>query len=173
MATVQTGYVAGSQVALTKGVTNTATPPALAVALTDGEGNLLGSGGDEPSTFLTYVSAAQAVSNAGQSFTTSTVQSLAVDITLTSFTGGTAPAVTYFVDRFGADGVWYRTWTSAALAAAAAVSVAVGAVSAVAATATLEPVQGVPATLTNLARFGWSSTGAPTAITFSASVIGR
>lgn len=41
MATTQAGYFAGSQVALTKGATNPGAAPALAVALTDGEGNIL------------------------------------------------------------------------------------------------------------------------------------
>jgi hypothetical protein len=116
-------------------------------------------------TFLTYVSAAQAVSNPGQSFSTAAVAALAVDATLTSFTGGTSPTVTFFVDRFGADGVWYRAWTSTALSSAGPVSVNIG--------AGQSGTGAVPAVLTSLARFGWSSTGAPTAITFSASVIGR
>jgi len=116
-------------------------------------------------TFLTYLSAAQAVANTGTSFSTANVSSLAVDITVTSFTGGTAPTVTYFVDRLGADGVWYRVWTSAALNTAGATSVQIGPFPSGATIFT--------AVLTGTARFGWSSTGTPTAITFSASVIGR
>lgn len=116
-------------------------------------------------TFLTYPSAAQATANAGTSFSTTAVASLAVDATLTSFTGGTSPALTFFVDRLGADSVWYRLWTSAALTSAGPVSVQLG------------PFPSgtgiVTAVLTGTARFGWSTTGTPTAVTFSASVIGR
>ncbi|MEU4296351.1 hypothetical protein [Kitasatospora aureofaciens] len=147
-----------------------------AVTLADGSGNALaltgagavkvdGSAASTLTTFLTYVSAAQAVTNTGTSFLTSTVSALAVDITLTSFTGGTSPSVTYFIDRFGADSVWYRVWTSTALTSAGATSVQIGPFPAATGIAT--------AVLTGTARFGWTSTGSPTAITFSASVIGR
>ncbi|MEV5944409.1 hypothetical protein [Streptomyces sp. NPDC051994] len=117
------------------------------------------------STFITYLSGAQAVSNAGVSFSTAAVSGLAVDITLTSFTGGSSPAVTFFVDRLGSDGVWYRIWTSSALNSAGVTSVQIGPF----------PVATgiVTAVLTGTGRFGWTSTGTPTAITFSASVVGR
>lgn len=173
MAGIQTGFFGGLLTGLTKGVTNPAAIAVPVVALSDGEGNLLGSDTNEPTTFLTYPSAAQAVSNAGTSFSTALVQGLALDITLTSFTAGTAPTVTFFVDRFGADGVWYRTYASVALSTASVISAAIGAVSALTTVTATALVEGVPAILTSLARFGWSSTGAPTAITFSASVIGR
>lgn len=116
-------------------------------------------------TFITYLSGAQAVSNTGVSFSTAAVSGLAVDVTLTSFTGGSSPAVTFFVDRFGSDGVWYRVWTSSAFTSAGVTSVQIGPFPAATGIVT--------AVLTGTARFGWSSTGTPTAITFSASVIGR
>ncbi|MEV5944439.1 hypothetical protein [Streptomyces sp. NPDC051994] len=117
------------------------------------------------STFITYLSGAQAVSNTGVSFSTAAVSGLAVDVTLTSFTGGTSPTVTFFVDRLGSDGVWYRLWTSAALNGAGVTSVQIGPFPAATGIVT--------AVLTGTARFGWTSTGTPTAITFSASVVGR
>lgn len=130
----------------------------------DGTANLV-AGSAGAATFLTYLSGAQAVSNTGTSFSTGSVSALAVDVTLTSFTGGTSPTVTFFVDRLGADGVWYRIWTSSALNSATAVSVQIG---------PFPSGTGIfTAVLTGTARFGWSSTGTPTAITFSASVIGR
>jgi hypothetical protein len=146
---------------------NPTQPSVLAVAITDGEGNLnpamsLGSTVAAP---LSYPSGAQAASNAGTSFSTSLIGSLAVDITLTSFTGGSSPAVTYFVDRLGNDGVWYRIWTSTAASTATVITASIG--------PGITGTGNASAVLTGTARFGWSSTGSPTAITFSASVSGR
>lgn len=132
----------------------------------DGTSSLVASAASTVATFITYPTAtAQAATNAGVSFPTATTSALAVDITLTSFTGGTTPTVTFFVDRLGSDGVWYRAWTSAALSSAGATSVQIG---------PFPSGTGIfTAVLTGTARFGWTSTGTPTAITFSASVIGR
>lgn len=128
----------------------------------DASGNVIG---PAASVLATYLSGTQATSNTGTSFATGTLSGLAVDITLTSFTGGTSPSVTFFIDRQGADTVWYRIWTSAALTTAGATSVQIG------------PWPSgtgiVTAVLTGTARFGWTTAGAPTAVTFSASVIGR
>jgi hypothetical protein len=146
---------------------NPTQPSVLAVAITDGEGNLnpavaLASTAAAP---LAFFPGAQAVSNAGTSFSTLLISALAVDITLTSFTGGTAPTVTFFVDRLGNDSLWYRIWTSAALNGAGVTSANIG--------PGLTGTGTAAAVLTGTGRFGWSSTGAPTAITFSASVAGR
>ncbi|MGW7001425.1 hypothetical protein ACWGCW_01010 [Streptomyces sp. NPDC054933] len=143
------------------------------VALGDLNGNLLRTSdlGDGTSSLhgvampITYVSQAQATSNLGASFATSAIEAIAVDITLTSFTGGSSPSVTFFVDRLGNDSVWYRTWTSSALTTATTVSQVIGPFPAATGITT--------AVLTGTARFGWSSSGSPTAITFSASVVGR
>lgn len=138
--------------------------PLKATSNGDGTSSLV-AGSPGTSTFITYLSAAQVVTNTGTSFSTASVASLAVDITLASFTGGAAPTVTYFVDRLGADGLWYRVWTSAALNSGGVTSVQIG---------PFPSGTGIfTAVLTGTARFGWTSTGAPTAITFSASVIGR
>lgn len=148
------------------------------ITLVDGSGNLLkttlngdgtatltASAAATMSTFITYPPGAQAASQPGVSFSTAAVSGLAVDVTLTSFTGGSSPAITFFVDRFGSDGVWYRVWTSSALNSPGVTSVQIGPFPAATGIVT--------AVLTGTARFGWSSTGSPTAITFSASVIGR
>lgn len=131
----------------------------------DGTSSLVTSSAPTTTTFITYLSGAQAVSNTGVSFSTAAVSGLAVDVTLTGFTGGSSPAVTFFVDRLGSDGVWYRVWTSAALTGAGVTSVQIGPFPAATGIIT--------AVLTGTARFGWSTTGTPTAVTFSASVIGR
>jgi hypothetical protein len=144
-------------------------PPALVVAMSDGEGNITPGAGTD---VYALASAAQAATNAGTSFSTKGFQSLSLDINLASFTGGTTPTVTYFVERQGNDGLWYRIWQSASQSAAAKLSVTIGPnVPTVAAGANV--AQGVTAGLTSTARFGWSSTGTPTSITFSASIVGR
>jgi hypothetical protein len=122
------------------------------VAVEDGEGNLIRTA----ATGLVSLAGDQAVSDAGEPFSTATIDSLAIDVTVVSFTGGTSPAVTFFVDRQGTDSLWYRVWSSGAV-------IAVGPLSA----------NVVSSVLTSTARFGWSTTGTPTGINFSASVIGR
>lgn len=176
MATIVTG---SAHPAAVQSATAPNLPAAQAVALTDGEGNVLRmvANGDGTatlsggvSTFLTYLSAAQAAANAGTSFSTAGVASLAVDATVTVFTGGTAPTVTFFIDRLAADNVWYRAWASAAVSAPGTASANIGpGQSGTAPAAT----SNITAVLTGTARFGWSYTGTPTSVTFSASVIGR
>lgn len=149
-------------------------PAAQAVALTDGEGNLIrtvanGDGtatlGGGASTFITYPSSAETAANTGVSFSTAGVSALAVDVDVTAFTGGTSPTVTFFVDRLGSDNVWYRTWTSSALSSTGPVSEVIG---------PYPTATGITtAVLTGTARFGWTFSGSPTSVTFSASVIGR
>lgn len=157
--------------AVTQGVTNPGTPPATVMVLSDGEGNLVGSS-NPASALLTYTAGAHATSNPGDSFSTSSLSACAVDVTVTGFTGGTSPSVTFFVERIGADGLWYRVWQSAAVSSAGTVSVSIGAsVPTVAAAA--NTAQGVTAMLSTLARFGWSTSGSPTAVTFSGGVMGR
>lgn len=146
------------------------TPPALVVALSDGEGNL--TYGGSGATAYSLASAAQAATNTGTQFNTAPFSAIALDINLTAFTGGTTPTVTYFVERQGLDGIWYRVWQSASQNAAAKLSVTIGASTPTVA-AGANVAQGVTAGLTSTARFGWSSTGTPTSITFSASVVGR
>lgn len=170
MASIIQGF---GHAAVTQPATNTTTPAAQAVALTDGEGNLLSltAAGALPiaqataSNELVYVSVARTTANAGDSFSTGNFSSLAVDATIASFAGGTSPSITVFVDRFGADAVWYRVWTSAAVSTPGVVSGSIG------------PGQSgtgnAAAVLTGTARFGWTLAGAPTSVTFSASVVGR
>lgn len=124
---------------------------------------------------ITFNSGAQAASNTGISFGTTTANSLRVDITLTSFTGGTTPTVTFFVETLGNDGVWYRIWASAAINSATVLSTHISPSSPVSGPTAVNSiqVQYVNAVLTGTTRFGWSSTGSPTAITFSASVVCR
>jgi hypothetical protein len=150
--------------------TDPATPPALVVALSDGEGNLVSGGAGTDAYSL--VSAAQAAADTGTSFSTKGFRELTLDINVTAFTGGTTPSITFFLERQGNDGVWYRVWQSAAQSGAAKLPVTIGpGTPTVAAGANVS--QGVTAGLTSTARFGWSTTGTPTSVTFSASIVGK
>ena len=101
-------------------------------------------------------------------FSTNQVTYMALDINVTAFTGGTGPTVVFAIDRFGADGVYYNVW-----------SLSVGSPT----TFTFDLGPGFPnspgingtqhAVFTAQGRFRWSFTGAPTSVTFSASILGR
>ena len=178
MATVQTGFQGGSMGGVTKSSTP-GQPPIRVVAIGDGEGNLAtitngglnmngGSTASSPQTVQTVPSGSQSPSQTGLSFSTSGIAAMAVDITLSGFTGGIAPTLIPFLDRQGSDGQWYRIWTGVAMGAAGVQSVTVGQVASV-----LSGLLSIPALLTSTARFGWTCTGAPTAVSFSASIVGR
>lgn len=166
MATVAQSYSSAGSV--TKSA-NPTVPQAQVVALTDGEGNIVGpSAGAQAS--ITLASAAQVAGNTGTVFSTAGMSSLAVDVNVTAFTGGTSPTVTFFIDRQGADTQWYRVWSSPAISAAGPFSGNIGPGQAGTATANQSWTSAV---LTSTARFGWTITGTPTSVTFSASVVGR
>lgn len=180
MATIVSG---SANAARTQGVTNPSTPAAMAVALTDGEGNLLRSTalGDGTAalgaagTLLALPSAAYTSTvPTAATFATDWVTYAAVDITLASFTGGTAPAISFFFERQGADGVWYQIFTTGALTTPQTISVDVspalnGSVSGPLSSTVQHNV------FSHSARLRWTfgGTAVPTAVTFSASVVGR
>ncbi len=85
---------------------------------------------------------------------------LAVDVNVTA-ASGTSPTLTLFLERQGADGVWYAVWSPTAVTAAGVVSTSVGAGLATAAL----PVP--------VMRFRWALGGTTPSFTFSASIIGR
>ena len=117
-----------------------------------------------PTTVLnTPAGTSQSANGNSGSLATTGVAALAVDVNLQSFTGGTAPTAQFFVDRLGVDAVWYRVWTSAALATAGPASTNIG------------PGCTLPSVLSSAIRFGWilAGTVAPTSITYSASIVGR
>lgn len=169
--------------AVTQGVTNPGSPAAMAVALTDGEGNLLRSTalGDGTAalggavTLLALPSAAYTSTvPASCTFATDAVAYAALDLTLTSFTGGTAPTITYFFERQGADGAWYQILSTGALSTAQLISVDVS-------PGLNGSFSGPPSStiqhnvFTHAARLRWTfgGTASPTAVTFSASIVGR
>lgn len=105
---------------------------------------------------------------------TSGINYLAWDITLTSFTGGTAPTIQFLIERQGTDGVWYQVSSTGALNTAPQ-TISVDISRALAGT-TAAPLTSTTqhAVLTQNTRMRWvfGGTANPTAVTFSASLVG-
>lgn len=107
-------------------------------------------------------------------FDTSEVTYGALDITLTSFTGGTSPSATFTLQRQGADGVWYVVWTSGATTTATTWSIDLSPSIALGTTGNQNaPAASVHNVFTDTARFVYAFTGSPTSVNFSASLIAR
>ncbi len=112
---------------------------------------------------------------AAGTFSTAYITYAALDMTLSSFTGGSVPTVTFFLERQGADSNWYQILSTGAMnSAPATVSVDLspalnGSVSGPLSSTVQHNV------FTQTARLRWTLGGtvAPTSVTFSASVIGR
>ena len=112
-------------------------------------------------TVLSLPSSARATYTSGQLPTTTAngqIQVLAVDINVTALTGGVSPTVTFKLSRVGADGVLYQVWLPTALSAPGVLSTTIG------------PGCVVNADLGDLFQLDMVVTGAPTSITFSASL---
>lgn len=123
-------------------------------------------------TLLTLPSAAYGTASTANPsiFSTTYINSLAVDINITAVTGGVSPGYSYLFDRQGADGVWYNVFTTAnGTAIPAQYSIDTGNFSV--AFTTSNTAQ--HCVLTNQARMRWVYAGTPTSFTFSMSVIGR
>lgn len=92
---------------------------------------------------------------------------LAVDINVTTLSGGTAPTLTFHYERKGADGTWYRvTDITAALAATGAVSRSIGETLTTGANA-----YGIA--LGSQVRLAWTAGGIHGTTAFTLSVIGK
>lgn len=126
-------------------------------------------------TGLLIPSGTSQTASGSQSFDTTGWTYAAWDMTLTSFTGGTAPTIAFFLERQGADGVWYQIATTSALnSAPQAIScdVSPGLNGSMSGPLTSTVQHNV---FTNTARVRWvfGGTVAPTSVVFSVSVIGR
>lgn len=127
-------------------------------------------------TLASLASAAQATSGT-LSFSTAGITYVALDMTITSFAGGTSPTIVLNFDRLGADGVWYNVWpgnttgqSQSATGLPVAFSVDIGPTGGT----NWSPPNGTQhGIMTTQARFRWSTTGTPTSVTFSMSAIGR
>jgi hypothetical protein len=112
-------------------------------------------------TILALASAARATYTSGQLLTTTQngqIEVLAADINVTALTGGASPTVTFKLSRVGADTVLYQVWQPTALSAAGVFSTTIG------------PGCVVNADLGDLFQVDMITTGAPTSVTFSASI---
>lgn len=154
------------------------------VAAGDVSGNLIrtvDAGAGDGTSFLggavTLISMQSAAYTGAQSPTvcaTDGITYAALDMTLTSFTGGSAPTVNFFLERQGADGNWYQILATGALGTATTISVDIS-------PALNGVVSGPPSStvqhnvFTHNARLRWLLAGgsAPTSATFSASLVGR
>lgn len=121
-------------------------------------------------TLATFPSAAYTTASSPVTFSTAGLTLMAIDVTVTSFSGGSSPTVQFFLDRLGVDSVYYTVWTSQSLNAAGANSVSIGPGFGSAFSGPVGVQYGV---FTAFGRFRWVYTGSPTSVTFSASVVGR
>jgi hypothetical protein len=70
-------------------------------------------------------SSARTVSGQGTSFSTTSITEVGVDINITAVSG-TSPTITFVLGHYGADGIFYPSWTSSSITSAQKVSAAVG-----------------------------------------------
>lgn len=109
---------------------------------------------------LNLPSAAQTVSGNSANLDCTAVSTVAVDVNVTAVSG-VAPTLNAFLDRLGADGVWYPAWSAAQITAAGVTSTSVG------------PGCAVGQVLSATVRLRWVIGGTTPSFTFSASVTGR
>ncbi len=88
------------------------------------------------------------------------VSTAAVDVNVTA-ASGTSPTLAFFLERQGADGVWYPVWSPAAVTAPGQLSTSVG------------PGCATAEVLTGSIRLRWTVGGTTPSFTFSASVVAR
>ncbi len=124
---------------------------------------------------LALPSAARDTTTSPQVFDTSDISYAAWDLTLTSFTGGTSPTVTFFLERLGLDGNWYQIGTTSAMnSAPTTVSVDISpALNSTMQAPLLSTAQHNVFTFQARLRWTFGGTVAPTAVTFSSSIVGR
>ena len=115
-------------------------------------------------------------------FSTMYITNAAWDVTLTSFTGGTSPTITFLFDRQGADGNWYpimpASGTGAAVLSAGTLSMSmdIGLLPPSVTGGSGVSIYGAAHNVfTPVSRVRWTLAGSPAAgtATFSMSVIGR
>lgn len=111
---------------------------------------------------------------ANATFSTAGITYGALDFNVTAFTGGTNPSITFFLDRLAADGLWYNIFASNAETTPVAYSVDLSpSVTAQTTSNPNSPGAAIHCVFTSQGRFRWTFAGAPTSVTFSASIIGR
>ena len=111
-------------------------------------------------TLLNLPSAAQTASGVSAGLLVRQSPTIAVDINV-SAVSGTTPTLNLFVERLGADGVWYTLWNPTQITAVGTASTSIG------------PGCAIAAVLTNQVRLRWVLGGTTPSFTFSASIIAR
>lgn len=86
---------------------------------------------------------------------------LALDFNITNITGSGTPTLTLFLERLGADGVWYPIYTSSAITAQGKVSTSLG------------YGQAAQGSFGLTVRVRWTISGTTPVFTLSASIIGK
>lgn len=114
---------------------------------------------DAQTVYLRSSAAATADGDSG-SLDVSAFSELGVDIDVTAITG-TSPTANFYVDRMGADGVWYNVWSGAQITAAAQQSTSIG------------TGMTVAASIGGTSRLRWVLGGTSPSVTFSASVVAK
>jgi hypothetical protein len=112
---------------------------------------------------------------AAGTFSTAYITYAALDMTISSFTGGSVPTVNFYLERQGADSNWYQILSTGGLnSAPQSISVDISPGLNGAASGPLSStVQHNVFTQTARLRWAFGGSVAPTSVTFSASVIGR
>lgn len=112
------------------------------------------------SAVYTLASTTETVSGVSANLPVGIYRELTVDVDVTAL-AGTSPTITPYVQRLGADGVWYPLWTGTTLSATGTVSTSIG--------AGLATNQSFGGTV----RFGYTIAGTTPSITLSASMQGK
>lgn len=114
--------------------------------------------GRAATTVLNQASAAQTASGNSADLAVGPFTELAIDANITAVSG-TSPTLQLFIDRKGADGIYYQIWNSASVNAVTTVSDSIG--------PGLNKNQSIGSTI----RLRWSIGGTSPSFTFSASII--
>lgn len=125
------------------------------------EDYILQSGISIPATpaILNQAAAAQTTSGDSGDLDISLIESIALDINITAVSGS-SPTLQFFVDRKGADGIYYSIWQSPVLSTTGQASTTIGAFCV------------VDQSLGALVRIRWTIAGTSPSFTFSISILG-
>ncbi len=109
---------------------------------------------------LNQPSTAQTASGNSANLSVQQLSELAVDVNVTAV-AGTSPTLNLYIDRLGADGVWYNIWSGTQITAISVQSTSIG--------AGCITNQSFGSTI----RFRWVLGGTTPSFTFSASIVGK
>jgi hypothetical protein len=114
----------------------------------------------DTTTILNQVSAAKTITGNSADLNVSAFREVAIDANI-SAVSGTSPTLQLFIDRKGADGIYYQIWNSASITAVGTASDSIG------------PGLNKNQSLGSTIRLRWVIGGTTPSFTFSASIIGK